>query len=218
VIHTNSFLYVWFRESYGFRILSGEARGAEGAYSTGAIITRRDSPVRSLADLKGKRFVFGPAFAPTAYLTPYYLLLEAGVDPERDLGYYAFPAGSFKHEKAIYAVLDGAYDAGIGPLLDLEEMEEEGKIAGGDYEILARGPKIPYCVFSAAPSLDEQTFAKFQQTLVALTAESTVALDGEVLKVLKAAGVDGFVPLREEEFEPVRQMARRCNMPPFAEY
>ena len=32
-------------------------------------------------DLKGKRFVFGPAFAPTAYLSPYWLLLEAGIDP-----------------------------------------------------------------------------------------------------------------------------------------
>jgi len=218
VIHTNSFLYVWFREAYGFRILSGEARGGEGAYSEGTIITRRDGPVHDLAELKGKRFVFGPAFAPTAYLTPYYLLLEAGVDPERDLAYYAFPSGSFKHEKAIYAVLDGAYDAGVGPLLDLEEMEAEGKIAGGDYEIIARGPKIPYCVFSAAPTLDAETFAKFQKALFALTPETTAAVDGEVLKVLKAAGVDGFVPLREEEFEPIREMARRCNMPPFAEY
>lgn len=218
LIHTNSFLYAWFREDHGFRILAGEARGSDGAYSSGTIITRRDSGIASVADLKGKRFVFGPAFAPTAYLTPYWLLLEAGVDPEADLGYYAFPSGSFKHEKAIYAVLNGAYDAGIGPALDLEEMQAEGKISPEEYTVLARGPRVPYCVFSAAPGLDEATFARVRTALFAITPETTAAVDGEVLKVLKAAGVEGFVPLGEEEFEPIREMARRCNMPPFEKY
>ena len=149
LIHTNSYLYAWFHEAYGFRILAGEARGKDGAYSSGSVIVGRDSTAKSLADLKGRRFVFGPAFAPTAYLTPYWLLLEAGVDPEKDLGYYAFPAGAFKHEKAIFAVVNGAYDAGTGPALDLEVMEAEGKLVPGDYRVLARGPLVPYCVFSA---------------------------------------------------------------------
>ncbi len=218
LIHTNSFLYAWFREDYGFRILAGEARGSDGAYSSGTVITRSDSGIGSLAELKGRRFVFGPAFAPTAYLIPYWLLLEAGVDPEADLGYYAFPAGSFKHEKAIYAVLDGSFDAGVGPTLDLEEMEAEGKIAAGDYTVLARGPRVPYCVFSAAPTVDADTFSRVQAALFTITPETTVALEGEVLKVLKAAGVDGFVPLGEGEFEPILEMARRCNMPPFGKY
>jgi phosphonate transport system substrate-binding protein len=138
LIHTNSFLYLWFREVYGYRILAGEARGKDGAYSSGTIITRKDSGVKSVADLKGKRFVFGPAFAPTAYLSPCWLLHEAGIDPDRDLAYYAVPAGSYKHEKAIYAVINGAYDAGIGPALDLEVMEKEGKIAAADYRVLDR--------------------------------------------------------------------------------
>lgn len=218
LIHTNSFLYAWFREDHGFRILAGEARGSEGAYSSGTIITRRDSGLRSLADVKGKRFVFGPAFAPTAYLTPYWLLLEAGVDPEADLGYYAFPGGSFRHEKAIYAVLHGAYDAGAGPALDLEEMQAAGRISPEEYTILARGPRIPYCVFSASPALDAGTFARIRTALFAITPETTAAVDGEVLKVLKAAGVEGFVPLEEREFEPILEMARRCNLPPFEKY
>ena len=81
LIHTNSYLYAWFHEAYGFRVLAGEARGRDGAYSSGTIIAGGESPVQALADLRGRRFVFGPAFAPTAYLTPYWLLLEAGIDP-----------------------------------------------------------------------------------------------------------------------------------------
>ncbi|HWR98637.1 MAG TPA: phosphate/phosphite/phosphonate ABC transporter substrate-binding protein [Candidatus Methanoperedens sp.] len=218
LIHTNSYLYVWFRETYGFRVVAGEARGKDGAYSSGSVIVGRESPARSLADLKGKRFVFGPAFAPTAYLSPYWLLLEAGVDPEKDLGYYAFPAGSFKHEKAIYAVVNGAFDAGAGPALDLEVMEAEGKLLPEDYRVLVRGPLVPYCVFSAASRLPESTLRDVRKALFALTPDTVAAVDGEVRKVLKSALVDGFVPLEEREFDVVRDMARRCNLPPFEKY
>jgi phosphonate transport system substrate-binding protein len=218
LIHTNSYLYVWFRAAHGFRVLAGEARGRDGAYSSGTIIAGRDSDVKTLADLKGKRFVFGPAFAPTAYLTPYWLLLEAGLDPEKDLGYYAFPSGSYKHEKAIFAVVDGAFDAGAGPALDLEVMEAEGKLLPADYRVIARGPRIPYCVFSAAATLPEATFQQIRKTLFALNAETVAAVDGEVLKVLKSALADGFVPLEEGEFDQVQAMAKRCNLPPYAAY
>ena len=218
LIHTNSYLYVWFNETYRFRVLAGEARGKDGAYSAGTIIAGKDSPVKSLADVKGRRFVFGPPFAPTAYLTPYWLLLEAGIDPEKDLGYYAFPSGAFRHEKAIFAVVDGAYDAGAGPALDLEVMETEGKVLPGDYRVLARGPKVPYCVFSAAPTLSESSFEAIRKALFAITDETVAAVDGEVLKVLKSAMVDGFVPLEEREFDQVRTMARRCNLPPYEKY
>jgi phosphate/phosphite/phosphonate ABC transporter binding protein len=218
LIHTNSYLYAWFHEEYGFRVLAGEVRGKDGAYSSGTVIVGRDSGVKSLADLKGKRFVFGPPFAPTAYLSQYWLLLEAGIDPEKDLGYYAFPAGSYKHEKAIFAVADGAFDAGAGPALDLEVMEGEGKLAPTDYRVIARGPQVPYCVFSAAKTLPESSFQQIRKVLFAVSAETVAAVDGEVLKVLKSALVDGFVPLEEKEFDPVRAMARRCNLPPYDKY
>jgi phosphonate transport system substrate-binding protein len=218
LIHTNSYLYAWFHEAHGFRILAGEARGRDGAYSSGTIITGRDSAVRSLADLRGRRFVFGPPFAPTAYLAPYWLLLEAGIDPEKDLGYYAFPSGSYKHEKAILAVVNGAFDAGAGPALDLEVMEAEGKLLPGEYRVLARGPRVPYCVFSAAATFPESSFQAVRKTLLAVTADTVAAVDGEVLKVLKSALVDAFVPLEEKEFDQVRAMARRCNLPPYAKY
>jgi phosphonate transport system substrate-binding protein len=218
LIHTNSYLYAWFHEAYGFRVLAGETRGRDGAYSSGTIIAGRDSAVKTLADLKGKRFVFGPPFAPTAYLSPYWLLLEAGIDPEKDLGYYAFPSGSYKHEKAIFGVVDGAYDAGAGPALDLEVMEAEGKLLPADYRVIARGPLVPYCVFSAAASLPESSFQQIRKVLFAVNAETVAAVDGEVFKVLKSALVDGFVSLEEKEFDPVREMAKRCNLPPYDKY
>ncbi len=218
IIHTNSLLYIWFRDQYEFRILSGERRGKHGSFSAGAIVVHADSDIRSLADLKGKRFVFGPPLAPTAFLSQYSLLLEGGVDPETDLGYYAIPWGSFKHEKAVYGVWFGKYDAGAAPLLDLELMEREQKIPMDDLRVIAEGPLVPYCVFSAPPSLSEETFRKVQSILFGIGSDDLAAVEGEAVKVLKSAGVDGFETLEESDFEELRKMARLSKLPPYAEY
>jgi phosphonate transport system substrate-binding protein len=218
IIHTNSLLYVWFRDEHGFRVLSGEQRGKHGSFSAGAIVVHADSGIRSLEDLKGKRFVFGPPLAPTAFLSQYFLLLEGGVDPETDLGYYAIPWGSFKHEKAVYGVWFGKYDAGAAPLLDLELMAKEKKIPTDDLRVIAEGPLVPYCVFSAPPSLPEETFQKVQSVLFDIDSDSVAAVEGEAIKVLKSAGVDGFEALEESDFHELPKMARRAKLPPYAEY
>jgi phosphonate transport system substrate-binding protein len=221
IAHTNSLLYVWFEETHGYRILSGERRGSHGAYSAGAVVVRADSDIRDLAGLKGKRFVFGPQLAPTAFLSQYTLLLDAGVDPEdpeEGLSYYAIPWGSFKHEKVLYGVWHGKYDGGAAPLLDLELMDGESKVSLKDFRILARGPLVPYCVFSASPELPEETFAKVQSLLFGMDETMTANIEGEVLRVLKSAGVEGFEPLESADFEEVRRMARAAKLPPYQEY
>jgi phosphonate transport system substrate-binding protein len=217
LIHTNSLLYVWFRDKYGFRILSGERRGKYGSFATGAIVVHADSDIRSVQELKGKRMVFGPPLAPTAHLSPYHLLLQGGINPEEDI-YYAIPWGSFKHEKALYGVWHGKYDAAAAPSLDLELMDRDSRIPMEDLRVIAEGPQVPYCVFSAPTSLPPATFEKIQSVLFAIDDEAAAAVEGEVVKVLKSAGVDGFEKLEEEDFEPLRAMALETGLPPFGKY
>jgi phosphonate transport system substrate-binding protein len=221
IAHTNSLLFAWFEETHGYRILSGERRGRHGTHSAGAIVVRADSGIETIADLAGKRFVFGPQLAPTAFLSQYVLLLEGGVDPEdprEGLGYYAIPWGSFKHEKVLYGIWHGKYDAGAAPLLDLEIMEAESKLRMKDFRILAQGPLIPYCVFSASPDLPDETFTKVQDLLFGLDEEATANLDGELLRVLKSAWVDGFAKLESADFTELRRMAKAAKLPPYEVY
>ena len=218
MVHTNSLLYVILNEDYDWKLLSGEKRGEHGSHTAGAIIVRRDSPLNKVADLKGKRLMFGPELAPMGYLSQYYLLLEAGLNPEMDLAYYAIPRGSFKHEKVVYAVLYGDYDAGAIPILDLETMEDEGKIRKDDFRILAVGELIPYCTFSTSPDLPAGTRDSAREALLGLTKDATARVGDENLLVLDRAMIDGFELLSDEDYEPIRRMARRANMPPFQEY
>ena len=42
--------------------------------------------------------------------------------------------------------------------------------------------------------------------------------NGETVKVLKQALVSGFVDIKNSDFDVVREMAKRTNMPPFQKY
>ncbi len=216
--HTNSLLYVMLKKDHALQLMAADKRGNYGSRTAGTIISRKGSGIDKLEDIRGKRMGFGPQMAPTGYLAQYDLMLREGIDPEKDLAYYGIPHGSFKHEKVIYGVYFGEYDVAAAPALDLEIMVREGKISADDFNILAQSPTIPYCTFGSADDTDPALVKKFRQALMDLTPEDTVEIDGEQVKVLKAAWVDGFEQLTDADYDPIREMAKRANMPPYQQY
>lgn len=215
--HTNSLLYIILAQRHGLKLLASEKQGSYGALTRGTIIVRKDSPVRTLADLKGKRLIFGPEWAPYGFLAQYAMLLDAGVDPEKDLGPYGFPRGTWKHEKILYAVLYGAYDAGTAPLIDLEEMAAEGKISPDDFRIVAQSGLGPYCTFGASPKVDASWAEKVGAALLAVDGKTSAEVGGERRNVLAAANVDGFERLAETDYAVLHEWARKAHMPPYEE-
>jgi phosphonate transport system substrate-binding protein len=142
--HTNSILPIIFQKEYGLELLAVEERGRHGHLETGAIISLKESGIKTFDDMRGKTMVFGPALAPFGYMAQYYLMLENGFDPEEDLAYYAIPWGSYKHDKVIYGVLFGRYDVGAAPRLDFDRMARQGKIKLDDFHIIAESIPMPY--------------------------------------------------------------------------
>ena len=216
--HTNSLLYIILRKNEGVQIVASEKRGKFGARTAGAIIARKGSGIEKLADIRGKRLAFGPMLAPTGYLAEYDLMLAAGINPENDLAFYSIPPGSYKHEKLIYGVLYGKYDVAAAPVLDLETMAREGKIAPDDFVVLAQSKPIPYCTFAAAKGTDPALVKKVKDALLALKPTDVAEVDGERLKVMKAAWIDGYEELPDSDYDPIREMAKRVNMPPYQKY
>lgn len=216
--HTNSIIYVILHENQGVQLLASEKRGKLGSRSAGTIIARKGSGIEKLSDIRGKRMAFGPMLAPTGYLAEYDLMLAAGINPENDLGHYTIPPGSYKHEKLIYGVLYGLYDIAAAPVMDLENMTRDGKIAADDFVILAQSKPIPYCTFGVAKDADPVLVKKVKDALMALKPTDTATVDGEQLKVMKAAWIDGYEELPDSEYDVIREMAKRVNMPPYQKY
>src|SRR5437879_9112274 len=75
----------------------------------GIIVARKDSGIKSIADLKGKRFAFVDPKSASGYVYPRAMLIEKGIDPET---YFKETMFAGNHDKVIAAVLDGRADAG----------------------------------------------------------------------------------------------------------
>lgn len=216
--HTNSLLYIILNRFHGLKVLTADRQGSLGSRSKGAIVTARESDIKEIKDLKGRSMVFGPMLGPTGYLQQYDLMLRGGIDPEDDLSFYTIPAGTYKHEKVIYSVLYGKYDAGAFQMLDFERMAEAGKIDPDDFRIIAEGEPVPYCTFGYTQRVDDELAMLFKKALLELKEEDTIDIDGEKVSVLKRAGLDGFEGVRDEDYDNIRETAKRTNMPPYQKY
>lgn len=217
-VHTNSLLYIMLNRFHGVEVLAAEQKGSLGFKSQGIILTRKESGINTLTDLKGKTMIFGPMLAPTGFMAQIDIMQKAGIDPEQDLAFYTIPPGSNKHEKVIYGVFFEKYDAGSIPLDDLETMVADDRVAMDDFNIIGRNEPIPYCNFGVTQKIDERLARRFKDAVLSITAEDTVEINGETIKVLERALVSGFVAIKDGDFDVVREMAKRTNMPPYQKY
>jgi phosphonate transport system substrate-binding protein len=162
--------------------------------------------------------VFGPVLSPGGYLTQYYTMLSAGLDPERTLAGYTFLPGAWQHEKVVYSILYGAADAGAVKVGDIERMESEGKVRKSDFRVIAASEPVPNCTFFALPHVDARTAGKVREALLRLSHRDFVAVNGERLNVLHRDGTKGYAPATDGEFDVIRKMARAANLPPYETY
>jgi ABC-type phosphate/phosphonate transport system substrate-binding protein len=213
--HVNSAVAITLKERYKAEFLGVDVQGRNGHKATGTLIARKESGIKTIADIKGKSVIFGPALAPFGYMAQYAMMLENGVDPETDLARYDIPPGALKHDKIMYGVEFGKYDVGAAPRIDLDRMAAADIINLDNYNIIAESEPMPYCTIGAMPHVDAGLREKVKNLLLNLKKDETVLVDGEVLKVLKRMGLDGFHPAIDSEYDIIREKLKRCNMAPY---
>ncbi len=242
----NSIVYIQLKHKIDLQFIAGEKRGPLGRFTTGTIVARKGSGIKTIKDLKGKKFAFGPMFAPFGYLVQYDMMLKAGINPEEDLQYYAIPWGAYKHNKAVYGVTQlGIYDAASGPMLDLIAMSESGKIRWGDkypvedhdFNVIAESAPAPYCTFACTKEADPELAKTIKKYLLELTEKDLVEMDpewlevegmqwdnggflrsGEVLNVCKAGLITGYEDGSDSDYDVLREMAKNAKLDPYSEY
>ena len=217
--HSNPVIYIILNKEYGVKHLVAEKNGVYGSKTLGTIIVKKDSPINSIKDLKGKKMIFGPTFAPFGYVTQLELLMRNGIDPYKDLSLIYQPKHSFQHEKIVYGVWFGSYDAGAAPMLDLEEMSKENKIKlEEDFRIIAKTELHPYCNFAYNPSLPKDVVEKVEKALLNINKDTTVEYKGERVNIFKAAKIEGYEKLSDSDYDGLRDVLKKINFPPYQSY
>lgn len=172
---------------------------------TSVIVTRSDSAIKSLADLKGKRVGVGAVDSPQATLIPLDYLGSQGLQPGSDFSVRRFDVLGGKHgdhiggeRDAARALMAGELDAAC--MIDGNHLlfVGEGTLPSGKTRILAQTPKFDHCNFTVAHHADAPLIDKFQKLLLGMSyADASVRplLDLEGLKAWQDGRTSGYLAL-----------------------
>lgn len=140
------------------RIIAQQLVSGKPTYH-GHIFVRSDSTVKTLADLKGKRFAFVDPLSTMGYRLPQYVLMQAGIRLS-DLGGQAF-LGS--HDNVALGVLGGNFDAGSMRDFEFHIYQERG------LRKLSTIPSASNHVFVAGEQISAPYFEKLKETFLSIT-------------------------------------------------
>jgi len=182
-------------------VLKSERKGIPFYFA--AIITRADSGIRNLEDLRGKTFAFGDSLSTTGNVVPRQMFKQRGIDPVRDFKQILYSGG---HDATVLAVLNGKVDAGAtyanSPdskdtawMRYLKNPEDVEKIRA-----IAFSEPIPADNLVISANLDEKIAKKIEETFIELSHDPK----GKTM-LRDLYQIDGFVPASDKDYDSVRQ-------------
>lgn len=165
------------------------------------LITRDDSGIESLNDLKGRTVAHTSPSSNSGNLAPRALLPAQGLTPEKD--YKVVYSG--KHDQSIMGVASGDYDAAPVASDVFDRMAARGVINRDDFRILFVSPRFPTSAFAYAhnlkPTLAANIEAAFKE--FRFTPEMTEAFEG----------ADRFVSITyEKDWAVIRDIAEATQV------
>jgi ABC-type phosphate/phosphonate transport system substrate-binding protein len=171
---------------------------------TSVIVTRGDSGLRSVEQLRGRTVATGAIDSPQATLIPLQLLRRAGLRPGDDVSLQRYDVGVGLHgdhiggeRDAARALAAGLADAACMIDSNLLLFGQEG-VLPGDVHVVARTDRYDHCTMTAGPSADRDELARFAQLLLGMSyadPEVRVLLDLEGLKQWQPPRIEGYAQL-----------------------
>jgi phosphonate transport system substrate-binding protein len=124
----------------------------EDAEFKSVFVARPDSGIKGLGDLKGKTFAFGSVSSTSGHLMPRSFLLQAGVNPEKDMKQVAY---SGAHDATVLWVESGKVEAGALNFLVWDKLVQQKKVDQGKVSVFYTTPPYVDYVWTARGDLDK---------------------------------------------------------------
>lgn len=182
--------------------------GSTGYYSI--MIARKDSGIKTLADMKGKKLGFADPDSTSGYLIPVTSLpKDINASVKDYFGETGFGGG---HENLVLAVKDGKFDAGttfgsgVGKFEEgyssgnLRKMVDKGLIDMKDFVELWKSPLIPNGPTVVRSSMNKETIAKYKEYLMNLP-----KTDPACFAAASSTGGDrkGYTEVNAQFYQPI---------------
>jgi phosphonate transport system substrate-binding protein len=198
-----SFTYAVARKRLGVEALARPVDLRGGSTYHGLIFVRKDSGIRSVEEMRGKRFAMVDRATTAGYLLPLEYFEKHGKDYRTYLGEYYF-AGT--HEAAIRDVLDRKADVGAAKNTVFERLAAGDERLRTDLTILERSRDVPENALAVRKDLDIALKGRIKDALLAMH------LDAEGREVLGAFGAQRFIETNDEDYRAVYDLARSVGL------
>lgn len=176
----------------------------EDAHFRSKFITRKGSGIHSLRDLKGKTFAFGSVSSTSGHLMPRYYLLQAGVDPDRDLSRYAF---SGAHDATAKWVESGKVDAGALNESVWQKLVDEKRVDTSRVEVFFTTPGYFDYNWTVRGDLDPALAARIRAAFLALDPARP-----EQKTILDLQRTRRFIETSPDNYRMIEEAARSAGL------
>lgn len=186
--------YVEAQQGFGAVPILKPLNSQGQAFYTSIIIVREDSPIRSVAELRGKSFAFSSYHSTSGNLIPRYYLFTHGISLF-DLGSYT---NLDSHDAVAKAVLKGKVDAGAVKDVVAHRHKEHG------LRFLAISDPIPSVPIVVRKDAPPELVAAVKKALLAIN-----PADPAQQKRMKDWDPEfryGFVEANEADYAPIYRM------------
>lgn len=179
-------------QKYSAKALLGRLEVGGRSELYGHIIVRSDSPLKTLADLRGQRVALGDPHSTMSFLVPRAFLQAAGIS-ERDV---VMTASVGNHDNIALAVLTGEYAAGA------VKDETFGKYAARGLRSLAELPHVSDHAFIASSRLPPEIVERLRRALFVLRDSDT---GRAILKNIQP-NLTAIIPAQSGDYDNLRNL------------
>jgi phosphonate transport system substrate-binding protein len=162
-------------------------------------ITRKDTGIAKLADLKGKTFSFGSVSSTSGHLMPRYFLLQNGINPERDFAKFSF---SGAHDATALWVESGKVDAGALNEAVWDKLVQTRKVNTGKVVVFWTTPPYVDYVWTVRGDLDKGLQERIASALLKLDYRRP-----EDRRLLDLHRTKKYVRVTPQDFKPTEEAA-----------
>jgi len=180
------------------------AQREEDTQFRSVFITQKDSGIKTLQDLKGKQVSFGSQSSTSGHLMPRTFLLEAGIDPEKDLKRVAY---SGAHDATIASVVSGRVDAAALDITVWRKFVSENKVDTTKVDVFYTTP--PFFNYNWSVHADMPVALRDRITKALLALDMNTPEGKEILTLNRATK---YIPTKAENYKGLERAGKSAGL------
>lgn len=169
-----------------------------------SVFITSEPTIQKLADLKGRDLSFGSQSSTSGHLMPRSFLLQAGLDPDRDLKRVAY---SGAHDATIAAVASGKVQAGALNISVWDKFVAEKKVDSARVRVFFTTPPYYDYNWSVHADMPAALRDKLSQAFLSLSRDNAQGKD-----ILDLQRATRFIPSKAENYKGIEAAARSAGL------